>query len=468
MAQAIIDLPFKNFFADGIDDHLDPTFQPILGSKIQSIPSPPSLLQICCTKVVSDSSLCLAGGLILPKTLLSRLLATAFEADKYLASQTLLPFWPEDTLVLHQVLPHLLSNPKLIGDYEKQRTVTKKAWTAAKVILIKWLQLIVDKLDESSGNAFHKERFSIKTLDISGFPFVLLSFLKLINESTKLKRISLQDQSEVYTLKVSLLNADKDILDSTVNRNKNALIKIEPISIYCKIQAFQKLQPRLIDSTRLVGLDFSRTYLQNDGVINFLPTITSCVNLTCLNLSQNNIQLHRSPEATSSLRHILMNLPKLRRLNLSNNRISGRNGNLASLCGTELLLDYLNLNACGLRETDLQYLPLSLMHLDLSENNIPTLSPHLKEMTRLSILELENCNIEDAALVVNLLLSLPSLSAVNLAYQWWEDDCDEQTLTKLFMSESIHHVVFHKEDIPLLQENLNDVATRKGKTLVWK
>ena len=112
-----------------------------------------------------------------------------------------------------------------------------------------------------------------------------------------------------------------------------------------------------------------------------------------------------------------MNLPKLRRLNLSNNPISGRNGNLASLRGTELLLDYLNLRACFLRETDLQHLPLSLVHLDLSTNNIPTLSPHLKEMTRLSILDLENCGIEDDALVVDLLLSLPSLSVVNLAYQ---------------------------------------------------
>lgn len=447
----------------------NPTFHPLQLPKTTKQLSAPTLVQMCCDKIVSDSSLSLQGGITLPKTLIPCLLRTSLLKENYLASQALLPFWQEDTLILDEVLPQLLSNPKLLGDYDQQKIALKKACLASATVVTKWLSLIANEMGKTCEEAFHKDTFKIKKLDVSGLPFNVDILLKLLEKRKRPKTSIQPSQSNTYTIK---MRSPLSFVLETI-QFEGGILKIETVKLSSSIEIIMKRSPHLLHSmtTYLTYLDLSMTNLGNTGVINLLPIITNCVNLTGLDISKNNIQLHegasQSSDAVSSLHNTIVNLPKLRRLNLSNNRLSG---SLSTLLGTSLPLEYLNLNACVLRPTDFPHLPVSLIHLDLSENNILPLPLHLNKMNQLSILELEACkmSIQEIPSVGNFLRSLPKLSLINLAFTDFNESLDE--LLMLIRSKHINQVIISRQDDDDdgLNFKLYPLMDRLGKTLVWK
>lgn len=445
-----------------------PLFHPIKTSQSSASTSSLSLLKRCCIKIVSDYSELLEDT-ILPQILIEQLLATALSSENDLAIKSLLGIWKEKTLTLHKLLPEVLSNPMLLGDYQQeerdyqnqqQKIALQKASNAATTLIRLWLQYLGhnDQILEESDHSHQKEVCKIITLDVSGFPLGHLAFdLLKQKKTTKL----CQNLSNDYTVRLSLPFFDC-VNEVNVTNLNDFLVKWEVVSY----EAFHTSRytsrsiHRILNTTSLTGLsvDLCLTFPSD---IN-LPIFTNFVNLVCLDLSP---FVQNPPDIFLKVK-LLLNFPKLKRLDLSHINLEGR---LSSLLDPSIPLEYLGLRQCQLQPNDLETLPTTLIHLDLSKNNISLLSS-LKNMENLSILKLEMCNKShnDCGKVVNLLISFPRLSIVNLAWRWRRNGIARMEVEKLLDSEHIQHVIISAENIQEDDlESLKQLACARGKTLVF-
>ena len=173
------------------------------------------------------------------------------------------------------------------------------------------------------------------------------------------------------------------------------------------------------------GLRLKYNSLHYENIESLNPEIRKLTNLTALDLSCNAINLYQSMTVCEVMGEMLACLPKLQRLDLSNNRIKTTLRRILSPVPRPL--KYLRLAACGLTCTDVAYFQLShhiegIEELDLSENN---LAPCVRVLTNsllaacgtLLTLEMESCSLKDEHVVPLLrgLSALHSLLYLNIA-----------------------------------------------------
>lgn len=139
-----------------------------------------------------------------------------------------------------------------------------------------------------------------------------------------------------------------------------------------------------------------------EGLTVLAPAIQKLKSLTGLDLSCNNMSLIYDHARAELLGETLASLPKLHRLDLSNNRI--KNKLSVVLTPIQQPLTHLELSACGLSDQDLQYLTRShhvhhLQGLDISENNLGKHFDHFYSLLQsvgkqLVVLETEDCCLD--------------------------------------------------------------------------
>jgi Leucine-rich repeat (LRR) protein len=157
-----------------------------------------------------------------------------------------------------------------------------------------------------------------------------------------------------------------------------------------------------------------------------LSVIKTCSKISMLDLSRNNM-FNSSPHdhvGRSWVNKTFRSLPSLSRLDLSYNLLTDRVGQVLQ----GLSLSYLNLTASHLSPGDLQHLVSlnTLVHLDLSQNNIGDAFSHLvfksNMLVNLEILELEDCFLSPSnfTFVLPFIKSCPNLKILNLSYNTLE------------------------------------------------
>ena len=189
----------------------------------------------------------------------------------------------------------------------------------------------------------------------------------------------------------------------------------------------------------LTGLQLQYNALTDQDFVKVAPALQTLVCLESLDLSCNTIFFYRNEAACSAAAQVFGAMPRLQRLDLSNNRIKTRLRRL--LENITLPLTFLRLAGCSLTVTDLTYLAHSqhksqLAELDLSENNLTLCDRQLQDVLlgsrgSLCVLELEDCNL-DANNVRSLLSPLSQLSAlllVNFAQNQLVQDCQVSLLS---------------------------------------
>ena len=144
--------------------------------------------------------------------------------------------------------------------------------------------------------------------------------------------------------------------------------------------------------------------MECEGLAILAPQIQKLKGLTGLDLSCNNLSLIHDHPRAELLGEVLASLPKLHRLDISNNRI--RNKLPAILGKMQKSLTNLELSACGLSDLDLRYLTRShhahhLQGLDISENDLgrhfdPFCSLLQATGKQLVVLETEDCCLDQS------------------------------------------------------------------------
>lgn len=171
------------------------------------------------------------------------------------------------------------------------------------------------------------------------------------------------------------------------------------------------------------------------------PALKSLVCLESLDLSCNSIFFHQNETACIAASQVFGCMPKLHRLDLSNNRIKTRLRRLLERIALPLM--YLRLAGCGLTVTDMTYLAHSihcsnLVELDLSENNLRQCDRQFREVitaskSSLCVLEVEDC-FPNQANITNLCPSLSQLSSlmyVNFSENRLPQDCQVSLLATM-------------------------------------
>ena len=115
------------------------------------------------------------------------------------------------------------------------------------------------------------------------------------------------------------------------------------------------------------------------SIKDIIPLLSQLNNLRALDLSCNLIDYRQNPESSRQMAHVLGELKHLNRLDLSGSPLGGCLATI--LASIEKPLQYLSLHSCGLLDTDLIYLSMSMhtqvQHLDLSENRLTRFSDAL-------------------------------------------------------------------------------------------
>lgn len=176
----------------------------------------------------------------------------------------------------------------------------------------------------------------------------------------------------------------------------------------------------------LTGLRLQFNSLGEHGILHLVDSISRLTNLTALDLSCNGIQFFHHQGSCDRVAEMLTSLPKLTRLDLSNNRVKTRLRQLVANLSQPL--EYLAVAGCCLTVSDVTYLSLShhtsgLRELDLSDNwcvgeNCRTLINLLSKLAdKIMVLELQNCNLADsqATELLTVLASLNKLCFLNLS-----------------------------------------------------
>jgi len=210
-----------------------------------------------------------------------------------------------------------------------------------------------------------------------------------------------------------------------LNGSKNLTVQVKNIFICSLREPVRKqvIAAALRTNEDLSGVKLScLRFVDWSEVKRTLSSIRTCSKLSMLDLSRNN--LFDSSQADHVGREwvnkFLQSFSRLSRLDLSYNLLSDRVG----LITRGLCLSYLNLTASHLGPADLQTLVTmhSLVHLDLSQNNLGDSFCHLtskSKLVNLEILELEDCFISSSnfRFVISFIqTSCPSLSILNLSY----------------------------------------------------
>lgn len=175
----------------------------------------------------------------------------------------------------------------------------------------------------------------------------------------------------------------------------------------------------------LKGIRLKYNSLTCDEFITMEPELRKFQNLTALDLSCNTIHLYQNDPVCERMAETLSLLPRLTRLDLSNNRIKNRLRHI--LQNMNQSLRYLRLCGCGLTNLDLTYLAHShhasaIQELDISENTLTGCVRSLSQLfssagPSLCVFEAEDTKLNDEVLLTLTyhIQSLRNLLYMNLA-----------------------------------------------------
>lgn len=176
---------------------------------------------------------------------------------------------------------------------------------------------------------------------------------------------------------------------------------------------------------QLTGLQLQYNALTAQDFVKLAPALQTLVSVESLDLSCNSIFFYQNEGCCNATALVFGAMPRLQRLDLSNNRIKTRLRRL--LENIALPLTYLRLAGCGLTVTDMTYLAHSqhcanLVELDLSENNLSLCDRQFRDVvtaarSSLCVLEIEDCTLNCANVhsFLPCLAQLSSLMYLNVA-----------------------------------------------------
>ncbi|XP_076442756.1 leucine-rich repeat-containing protein 14-like isoform X3 [Babylonia areolata] len=390
----------------------------------------------------------------------------ALVKNRELAIRSIMAAWPGPVLVLRDLVPELftsllpLYNPEYLAAIVRQglRYTTSLAHAF---------------LDTLKANANSRLRF----LDLTGFPtaevmvyFVathcMLAHNEVRHEAIRTMFEHAQQQSDSHetasmdpvepmdhclppdcsvTIKLDAFVTSESThtelskaLKVSSFENRKLTIVIGRLAVTCLGQARITLLLQQVHPQFLTGLQLQYNALTVLCLVKMAPTLKTLVSLESLDLSCNSI-VFQSEAACQAAADVFAAMPRLHRLDLSNNRIKTRLRRL--LDPIQRPLTFLRLAGCSLTVTDLVYLSHSqhsgrLEELDLSENNLTACCTPLKEVLlascrTLCVLELEDCHLQSVHMD-HLTPGFPHLSALlllNLSQSHLTADCLLSVLT---------------------------------------
>jgi len=393
-----------------------PTWHPISVSQRTANP-PPSLSTLSMATVIQYPELLEEICTLLPPSLRKDMIALALEQKMVSSVIPLLYTWTEPVLSLKSIFPTIHCHPELVGDMHNQVEATRIGCVSVAIVI----QLLIKKVI----SILVKNPSAVKCLDLSGFP-VLRTTLEELFQAKFNSRESLTISLDIWIPEHG--SGDSNWIN-LLNGSKNFTLKVQHIYI-CSLR--EPVRNKVISSClrtneNVRGLKLSRlNFADWPEVRRTLSSIETCSKLSMLDLSRNNM-FDSSPNdqvGRSWVNKTFRSLPLLSRLDLSYNLLTDRVGQVLK----GLSLSYLNLTASHLSPGDLQYLVTlsSLVHLDLSQNNIGDAFSGLvfnsNVLGNLEILELEDCFLSPTnfVFVLSFIKSCSNLKILNLSYNTLE------------------------------------------------
>lgn len=427
-----------------------------------------SLTYLCCKVIVSDGQFAKQLLYYLPPSIYKHLMSVAIINGRDRAIQILLTVWPSATLKLSELIPPFHNSIDVIYDRSNRcRWLQDSFFITSSLIngfiscLCKDSKLSLNKLKTLDLTGFPAEDTTIRkiakiilsscrNLETSSYPqgrkrareddmvfdsSVGCQSLKVELNSTHEEKF---DNSDIYTINVdsyiyvkesfevlSRLFTSKAILHSPL---KLHFSNIDLISCYGNKNIMQLLGSAELQSVPLRGLSLSCNRLTNGGIFETLiVSVLPFHYIESLDLSYNSINLTYNATLLETFTNALSSLNHLKRLDLSNNRLTDCLTTILSKVGKMYVqrhsesissirsegkrkipmsepshgLEYLNISSCKLCERDLAYLSNShhitaLKELDIGQNNmclfVESVVKLLRAMRRtIYILDMEEC-----------------------------------------------------------------------------
>lgn len=373
-----------------------------------------SLSCLCIDKIISDSSLAGAASVSVPKSLMYPLATAAVKDARCASLAQLMERWHEPRLVLGDLHRDRINIMDLINvEVENRKQLVATGKELVQTLLARLVR------QAKAGNAP-----PVRVLDIGGFPLTWDFLVNVLTEFSEIKSSNLRPQ---LTIVLDLYLTDQDCRNlNRMGHLKEGLVKVKVRHIYFSVltygsglfwqeeylESLNKLRSdwsHIFDLSCVVGLELSRvdmrsffegkaTVCNRNSAIHFFMIVNNYFsNITALDLSYNALNLNGSITTTQVLRNFIKNLSKLKRLDISGNRLTN---NLSVLLADLANLQYLNVSGTQLRASDISYLArfTNLEHLDISNcslyNKLNVLHGVFRALTNLAILEMVDCYLQ--------------------------------------------------------------------------
>ncbi|KAK6187267.1 hypothetical protein SNE40_005332 [Patella caerulea] len=389
-----------------------------------------SLVNICCSYIVKDSTMTLEAIQVVPQGLCIPLMIEALFNNKDRAIEVLLAHWPMESFSLRLLAPNLFVSLLPLYNDAYLSDIVRRGMSYTTTLVHRFIQCLKNR---------HPTK--LKYLDMTGYPtaeivlyYLATHCLLAFNENRQQKLVEQYNDTVSYAASREDVDSDYPSLEAVESLLPDGclVVKLDAFvtseSTFCelckalKVSTFPGSKIRLclqrlgatqlgaaavnliltqISGEHLTALQLRYNSLTCDDLVTLIPAIKKLKNLTSLDLACNNINFSSNFTPTQQISELLNCLPKLIRLDLSNNRVKCLLRRI--LCDMSQSLKYLRLAACGLRLNDLTYLSMShhasgLQEVDLSSNGLSTATDILCSFftavkSSLMVLELEDCGL---------------------------------------------------------------------------
>ncbi|ESP03776.1 hypothetical protein LOTGIDRAFT_230103 [Lottia gigantea] len=415
-------------------------------------PQMKSLVDTCCNYIVRDSSMTLEAIETVPKDLCIPLMKEALLTNKDRAMEVLLTHWPMESFSLKSLAPNLFTSLMLLYNDSYLSEVVRQGMRYTTTLVHRFIQ----GLKKGHPN-------KLKYLDLTGYPtaevvlFYLSTHCLLAHNETRRKSL-VEKFNEAASIAYDVVD-DRNVLepvDSSFPDNCKLIVKLDAFvtsestfAELCKalkvstfpaskvqlciqrLGAIQLGAPainlilRQMNTKYVTALQLHYNSLTCDDFVTLIPSLKNLSNLTSIDLACNNMNFSTNVTSSMHIAECLGSLPKLVRLDLSNNRVKCLLRQL--LCQVTQPLQYLRLASCALRLNDVTYLSLShhahgLQELCLGSNGLNGMTDELRKLFKavkstLKILDIEDCSMldQDLFLVQSYIADIDKLLFVNLA-----------------------------------------------------
>lgn len=431
-----------------MDLHAAPSWSESRGRPLKT------LVDCCCEKIVQDSDMTRHAAESVPTELQLPLMREALIGNREISIQCLVASWKYDRLPLFALVPPLFRSVQPLVNMTYLRDIVKQGLRYTTSLAHTFMEVL-------KKNAPTRLKF----LDLTSFPtaevivYFLATHCMLAHNEVRHETIramyeqAVQQANERMAALDSVDRVDMEPLEpmehslpqdcsvtvkldafvtseSTHSElckalkvssftNRKLSIVIGRLAMMCLGQARISLLLKQLQPEFLTGLQLQYNSLTAHDFVKIAPALEKLVCLEALDLSCNTIFFHQHEGACCAIAQVFAHMPRLHRLDLSNNRIKTRLRRL--LENISQPLTYLRMVGCGLTVTDLTYLTHSphcsrLTELDLSENNLRQCERQFRDVifasrTSLCVLEMENCSL-DGEFVHSVVPSLNQLSCL--------------------------------------------------------